>query len=366
MMLNSEDWSIETDIKQLKEDLKKINLEIEAVNFCLDKLIQTDMPLPTDRNLLLLVRRYQRYTLEDLIAEKKELKAEKLVKEEAEFKIKIMKHEKTAGTSYEDSPFFRALCVAHLEVTAEGHKFLTIDNEVLYVRPCYERMYGVIMDDIAEGYKKFVVTGTPGIGKSQFKKYFMWRWLNEDGIVYVDVDGEKKSTSGASTTKESRRMKGFVYEIDYNFLECHSALGVLQLSRSQYNKISSGAPYFIDMKSMDVPFMHYGFNPPFSIIFSSPNPLRFKEFLKLCDDERFGGLQLIMPPWSLEEVEVGLSHLSTFQATGRETVIRQFKIYGGVPRILVDKNDAGEAMKTALDKKARSILTSMLTQTRTR
>ena len=140
-----------------------------------------------------------------------------------------MKYEKTAGTSYEDSPFFRALCVAHLEVTAEGHKFLTIGNEVLYVRPCFERMYSVIMDDIAEGYKKFVVTGTPGIGKSQFTKYFMWRWLNEDGNVDVDVDvdvdGEKKSTSGAGTTKESRRMKGFIYEIEYNFLDFHSTLG---------------------------------------------------------------------------------------------------------------------------------------------
>lgn len=79
MVMNSEDWDPEADIKQLKhflEDLKKINLEIEAVNFCLDKLIQTDMPLPTDRNLLLLVRRYQSYTL-------KELKTEKLVKEKA-------------------------------------------------------------------------------------------------------------------------------------------------------------------------------------------------------------------------------------------------------------------------------------------
>jgi hypothetical protein len=182
MVMNSEDWSLhpEADIKQLKhflEDLKKINLEIEAVNFCLDKLIQTDMPLPTDRNLLLLVRRYQSYTLKDLIADKLfkenaiQIKEKAIqIKEEAELKLKMIQYEKTAGTSYEDSPFFRALCVAHLEVTAEGHKFLTIDNEVLYVRSCYERMYSVIMDDIAEGYKKFVVTGTPGIGKSQFTK----------------------------------------------------------------------------------------------------------------------------------------------------------------------------------------------------
>jgi hypothetical protein len=194
----------------------------------------------------------------------------------------------------------------------------------------------------------------------------MWRWLNDDGNVDVDVDGEKESISGAGTTKESRRMKGFIYETSFNTLKVYSSKGNLKLFRHQFDEIPSGAPYFVDMTSLDLPFMDYGFNPPFSIIFSSPNPLRFKEFLKLCDDERFGGLQLIMPPWSLEEVEVGLSHLSEFQAAGRETVLRQFKIYGGVPRILVDKNDAGETMKTTLERKARSILTSMLTQTRTR
>jgi hypothetical protein len=108
--------------------------------------------------------------------------------------------------------------------------------------------------------------------------------------------------------------------------------------------------------------MDYGFNPPFSIIFSSPNPKRFKEFLKMRGSDSFGGLPLIMPPWSLEEVEVGLSRLSTFQAAGRETVLRQFKIYGGVPRILVDKNDEGKLMINTLKLRARSILESAMTK----
>jgi hypothetical protein len=49
----------------------------------------------------------------------------------------------------------------------------------VYVRSSYIDIFSLICESINSGTKRIVVTGTPGIGKSTFMFYFVWKFLND-------------------------------------------------------------------------------------------------------------------------------------------------------------------------------------------
>ena len=65
----------------------------------------------------------------------------------------------------------RVLCVG-----GNQHSF----SHELYVRDCWVEMYEVMEDMLKSGCQRIVVTGTPGIGKSQFLQYCMWRMAQKN------------------------------------------------------------------------------------------------------------------------------------------------------------------------------------------
>ena len=57
-----------------------------------------------------------------------------------------------------------------------------ISNQI-YIRKCYEDLYEevtAIMLDLEKIRPKFLFTGVPGIGKSFFMIYFLWRYSEDD------------------------------------------------------------------------------------------------------------------------------------------------------------------------------------------
>ena len=58
-------------------------------------------------------------------------------------------------------------------------------DQMVYIRPCYEKLYDKINQNLLIG-EKCVVTGTPGIGKSMFGYYAMHRLLDQ-GITVIYI-----------------------------------------------------------------------------------------------------------------------------------------------------------------------------------
>ena len=189
------------------------------------------------------------------------------------------------------------------DATMKGRVLNLLGNDI-YVRDCWESLYIAIRNIQAEDHiSNIVVTGSPGIGKSLFALYFMWRWYNEN------------PTSD-----------GFVYETTPDELRYFSNDSVAVYTRNDCYKIPSGIPYFVDLKARVEPIIdEFGWVPQFTVVFSSPDSARFKEFLKT-------GRQLVMPPWQASEILEAHSLIPKYRQINREIVDSQFEIYGGVPR----------------------------------
>ena len=201
----------------------------------------------------------------------------------------------------------RVLCVGGTQ-----HSF----SHELYVRDCWVEMYEVMEDMLKSGCQRIVVTGTPGIGKSQFLQYCMWRLAQKNEAFLHETFPQKV------------RMYSPGNFATYN-----------------YDNIPSGLPYLVDLEAETLPYYDYAnWSPLFTAIFSSPNPNRFKSIIKMDNS-----VELIMPPWENEEIFDAHKLISKFRSVDIDLVKSQLAIYGGVPRYIFEKsNEGGEPMELAL------------------
>lgn len=55
------------------------------------------------------------------------------------------------------------------------------DVKSIFIRQSYRDIYELIQENYHEiKFRHHLVTGVPGIGKSQFYLYFLWRYMNEN------------------------------------------------------------------------------------------------------------------------------------------------------------------------------------------
>ena len=212
----------------------------------------------------------------------------------------------------------RVLCVGGTQ-----HFF----SHELYVRDCWVEMYEVMEDMLKSGCQRIVVTGTPGIGKSQFLQYCMWRMAQKN--------------------------EAFLHETYPQMVHMYSPGN---FATYNYNNIPSGLPYLVDLEAETLPFYDYAkWSPLFTAIFSSPNPYRFKSMVKMDNS-----VELIMPPWENEEIFDAHKLISKFRSVDIDLVKSQLAIYGGVPRYVFDKSKEGSRpMKQALRSKGQLVAERM-------
>ena len=152
--------------------------------------------------------------------------------------------------------------------------------ERLLVRKCYEELYSIVKNRMNEGEAlnaPMLFTGVPGIGKSMFMLYFLCKLLEDsdfaDKAFAVEFDRGKYHFF-SSYDNETSRVSFITNATSEDFLICD----VLVLS---------------DICSQNEPLAHAKFN----MIFSSPNPARYKEFMKAARNITF-----CLPTWSEEEL----------------------------------------------------------------
>ena len=180
---------------------------------------------------------------------------------------------------------------------------------IFMVRPCYLKLFDLIMKK-ARMYvnANIVVTGNPGIGKSRFYLYFIWRLIKEGlpkkfSHLVINCGGEYH-----------------VYE-DKEF--------VMLLSKREISRFknSAGVLRLVDGWSDRLEGWHGT-----SVLFAAPGAPNMHQFKKAIK-----GFTFVMPPWGLEELlicneacELGLS---------AEEIRKEFSYFGGIPRFIFSQNE---------------------------
>jgi hypothetical protein len=165
----------------------------------------------------------------------------------------------------------------------------------IMVRESYEKIYELILANLRINFKDHLVTGVPGIGKSNFCLYFLWRYIKEN--------------PGSPILYESESDHIYSFSPSNSFMT--NRMGCTNL---QY-------PYLVDFREECEPSPNIG---SFTVVFSSPDPKRYKQMMK--DSGRAS--RYVMPVWTLEE----LVQLNQIHHIPIEEITQRFDLIGGVPR----------------------------------
>ena len=204
------------------------------------------------------------------------------------------------------------------------------DIRSIYVRESYETVTALISDAmVKKKIRKFVVTGTPGIGKSIYLHYFLWLLFtrqtninnNVDRKIYLQTDNLGiYSFRGDSTVSIDARVAKATVLRDLNCI------------------------LLVDMVEENEPVVCAGT----TIIFSFPNRKRYNQLLKGISR------QYVLNCWTLEEVKAVWSH--SYQHIPWEDVERIYNKMGGVIRYVLEQNDVADSAMARGESQARCSL----------
>lgn len=178
----------------------------------------------------------------------------------------------------------------------------------LYVYPEYEILFAKIWDERVNGGKnEFVILGNPGIGKTVFGLYFMWR-LVQKNITFMyeeSLNGITLYTPGHTFRMDRNKAKILCEQFEGKFF------------------------YLCDLTTDDEPDSTLFYNC--GIVFTSPNKKRFKNFAKESNC-----LKMYMKIPSYEEIRIMKKLLCTYQHIPENIVEERLEIYGPIPRLVLD------------------------------
>ena len=236
----------------------------------------------------------------------------------------------TVDTDVEDlQKFWRALFNAQLNggfvelpegVNALGD--LALDSS-FYVRRCYEQLFDVMIDPKYNTHtagrprterpwsSNWVITGNPGIGKTYFAAYLMWRLARQGAtVVYEPADCGEIGTN--STERYLLRPNGTVKV-------CAARTDGFE------HELDDPATWFI----VDG---HCASNtyPARTVIVTEPRRDVYHQFLK-----GFDCCKRFMPVWTIEEILACRERLYPYLT--EERVTNTFALWGGIPREVLQR-----------------------------
>jgi len=199
--------------------------------------------------------------------------------------------------------------------------------ESLVIRESYNSLYELICTNIKNPkVNQFValVTGVPGIGKSMFILYFIYRYLQGEDL-------HKKSFVIQYDNHKYYHFHSFINENnEFNF-------SISKLSCHLYTFDIENQILLVDFKDTSEP-MNLG---KATIIHSSPNEMRYKQSMNSMNHFKY-----YLPTWSYEEIK----RIDEDENNWRHN----FEIFGGVPRSIFS-TDSENKLAEALVKKGSII-----------
>lgn len=209
--------------------------------------------------------------------------------------------------SHADVEWYRAMKAA--TVTIDGHVMLDgaswpdMASPLLFVRhfyaPCWESVMAKGESKDLSLQRKFVVMGTPGIGKSAFGLYILWRALMEGKTVIYKT--------------RKRDAKAFLFR-DGKVFDVQRIASLPEISKPSTILIVDG---------MEPPSEN-----AFTVLITSPLRERWKEFVKTK-----GVQELIFPVFSFDEMlKLRASAFSSKVGCNEPAVINRYNKWGGSVR----------------------------------
>jgi predicted RNA-binding protein YlqC (UPF0109 family) len=212
---------------------------------------------------------------------------------------------------------------------SSGGKILTIDDDAddflllgrfakeLYIPEGNSKLYDYILEKSAERHK-IIVIGNPGIGKTSFGLYLMWRLLlsNQIFIYEYAVDNILLLLPGINF-RITRRVATNLCTI--------FSKKIVYIADNQGKPITEPAQL----------------NCKYAVVITSPNPQRFSDFAKNNAWKVFVNIpneDEIMDMWT---------KVARFRSVPEETVKEQLRIYGPIPRYIFDEEYHGEEIMNA-------------------
>ena len=203
----------------------------------------------------------------------------------------------------------------------------------IYIRRCYKQLYDITADNMSSRAMEWGITlytGVPGIGKSLFLIYFIYRFLHDDR--FPD--------------------KRFVLEFQDSFQEYllfEPALleaNVFTCSRRAANSIRNKD--FLVLCDINKP-TEPASRAKWLLIFSSPDPARYKEVMKNGPSFRY-----TLPTWSEPELTSCDKRVQLWYDN--------FVRFGGVPRYVLPRSHAADQqllllLESAVSQKGGLIIT---------
>jgi hypothetical protein len=175
----------------------------------------------------------------------------------------------------------------------------------LFVRDCYKELFEIILEfHKTDGSQGMIVTGNPGIGKSYFLFYCLFRFIKMGKTVVFESSQQKVSwlyrPNEATLCLEDAPNE----EVFLEQLRSKSSIYLFDANQKPPRSVNA-----------------------FTIIASSPQTETYKEFFKTE-----GVNKLYMPEWSRSEIE----NMPSSSLTS-EKKSEMYEKYGGIPRYI--KND---------------------------
>ena len=180
-------------------------------------------------------------------------------------------------------------------------------NNQLYIRQAYIDIYEMYI----EKNDFILVSGTPGVGKTIFSFYVLYRLLKAvpgASVLYASAKGNYAVYLAGNNVAVKNNQEQFPQYATYYMFDCGDG------SKMQ----------------IDIGAAHESRK---AIVFSSPNRNHYKEYEKSCiySCERKGVI-VYMPPWSLMELQFCRRHLFSYITS--EGLERRYNLWGGVPRAI--------------------------------
>jgi len=189
-------------------------------------------------------------------------------------------------------------------IVSENDTYLPLLHEEiqkLFVRECYTDVFGLLLTDIARGLKDFGISGTPGVGKSLFFLYFLFRIMNDSPWKPKRIVYQRGNRFECFDLEEHD-----VVELDY--LEP----AVLVRDKDTFYVVDGRYSYPLSASCI-------------TLFISSPRSDHFKDYVK-----QQKATVWYFPVWTLEELSI--CRRSCYPLFPQNVLAERFRVYGGVAR----------------------------------
>ncbi|KAG9405074.1 hypothetical protein AC1031_004179 [Aphanomyces cochlioides] len=171
----------------------------------------------------------------------------------------------------------------------------------VFVRPCYEELFKLLMENIDKRVSNVGIKGTSGVGKSFFYAYCVFRLTLEPIVGRLLVI----NCADRFYVFEDNAFRFLSSDDEIELYRCD--MNVIRLIDGQSTKLLSWSGV--------------------SILFSSPDSPGYKRFLS------HNSVEYVMPPWTYQELEI----CCQITDTSAEEADERYDVFGGNARLVFSK-----------------------------